>query len=89
MSCQYLATGEYTCDNQSTQEEVKRMVLNTSEVKPEKFTNSCTQSNNTLCNNTLCNNTLCNNTLCNTVENFTNNTHQHIIYHSNGEIHSE
>lgn len=74
MSCQYLATGEYTCDNQSTQEEVKRMVLNTSEVKPEKFTNSCTQ---------------CNNTLCNTVENFTNNTHQHIIYHSNGEIHSE
>jgi len=84
MSCQYLATGEYTCDNQSTQEEVKRMVLNTSEVKPDKFTNSCTQ-----CNNTLSNNTLRNNTLHNTVENFTNNTHQHIIYHSNGEIHSE
>ena len=66
MSCQYLATGEYTCDNQSMQEEVKRMVINTSEVKPEKFTNSCTQ--------------------CNIVENFTNNTHQPVIYHSNGNI---
>ena len=70
MSCQYLATGEYTCDNQPTQEEVKNSLFSmNNEVKPEKFTNSGTS--------------------CNQTEYFTNNTQQHIIYHSNGDIHAE